>query len=162
MSLDRFDDLHGAGDPAVDAARELALARQDADALAAGIATAEDETAPAFRAATERVGLAEAALIDAVPSTLEGALAKLLFHIDWMNESCGCLNIRGGHPLSRSVENLITGLEAIARQHRAEPRQPVRGRPGGRTRRGARMALTGADAAPRAAHQEGEDRSGRN
>lgn len=160
MALDRFADLGVPGDPAVDAARELALARQDADALAAGIATAEDETAPAFRAATDRVGNAEAALIDAVPSTLEGALAKLLFHIDWMNESCGCLNARGGHPMSRSVENLIIGLEAIARQHRAEPRPPVRGRTGGRTRQGARTVRSGADAAPLAAHPEAEDRSG--
>lgn len=124
MSFDRFIGMGEHADPAVRAAQELALARRDADTLAAGIAGAEDEASPAFLAATERLSTAERALIDAVPTTLEGALAKLFFHVDWMAESCGCLNVRSGHPLARSVENLITGLEGIARargDHRASP-----------------------------------------
>ena len=116
MSLERLIEMGDHADPAVRAARELTQARKDADVLASAIISAEDEAAPPFQAATTRLNKAEAALIDAVPTTLEGALAKLFFHVDWMAESCGCLNVRGGHPLSRSVENLIAGLETIARQ----------------------------------------------
>lgn len=115
MSFERILEMGDDSDPAVCAARELALARRTADALAADIMSAEDETAPVFEAASKRLSKAEAALIEAVPTTLEGALAKLFFHVDWMAESCGCLNVRGGHPLARSVENLISGLEVIAR-----------------------------------------------